>query len=175
MAVSSSSVVSQKLATRSAEVSFVSNASLEVIKARSTRVQGLIDPSTNQFAFVIPVSSFEGFNSALQRQHFNENYMESERYPKAAFSGKLIERINFSRDTSYQVRAKGELEVHGVKQVRIIKGTLTIRGREVRIETVFTIPLSDHDISIPQIVSQKIATEIDVVFQCLMQPQQNSP
>ncbi len=166
--------LAQKFSIRSSDIRFVSNASLEVIRARSQNVQGLIDPATHQFAFAIPIASFEGFNSALQRQHFNENYMESDQFPRATFSGKLIERIDFARDTTCQVRAKGELDIHGVRQVRIIKGMLTVRGNEVRIECNFTVPLTDHNITIPRIVSQKIATEIEVAFQCSMRTQ-NSP
>lgn len=152
-------------------IDFTSNASLEVIKASSSQVQGLIDPSNNQFAFKIPVTSFKGFNSELQREHFNDKYLESERYPNANFSGKIIEQINFDQDGTYEVRAKGDLDIHGVKQNRIIKSTLVIRGGTVTIESHFRVPLSDHNITIPSIVSQKIATEIAVDFNASMKKQ----
>src|SRR3982750_3786358 len=77
-----------KFATQKGEISFASKAQLELIKATSDKAQGLIDPATGQFAFNVPIQSFRGFNSELQRQHFNENYMESDRYPKATFTGK---------------------------------------------------------------------------------------
>lgn len=141
-----------------------SNAELELIKATSSETQGIIDPATNQFAFSVPVSSFKGFNSDLQRQHFNENYMETSKYAKASFSGKIIEQVNWTRDSVYTVRAKGELDVHGQKQTRIIKAKLTVRKNELLVDADFNVPLADHNISIPRIVSQKIATEIDVKF-----------
>ena len=150
------------------EIGFTSNAELELIKASSKKFQGIIDPSTNQFAFVVLVQSFQGFNSELQREHFNEKYLESEKYPKASFTGKIIEQLDFTKDGTYEVRAKGDLDIHGQKQTRIIKSKLTIKNGVVSIETSFAVPLADHNISIPRIVNQKIATEIEVSFSAMM-------
>lgn len=150
------------------EMAFTSNAELELIKAASNKVQGLIDPVTNQFAFTVDIKSFQGFNSALQREHFNEKYMESEKFPRARFIGKIIEPVDLTIDGTYAVRAKGELDIHGQKQTRIIKSTLTVSNGVLDLETRFFVPLTDHDISIPTIVSQKIATEIEVDFEATL-------
>jgi hypothetical protein len=158
----------KKLTVQKAQMAFTSDAELELISASSDKVQGLIDPVSNQFAFTVDVNTFRGFNSELQRQHFNEKYMESERYPKARFSGKIIEPIDFSTDQSYEVRAKGELDIHGQRQTRIIKTKVTIKDGIVYLTSNFFVPLSDHNISIPSIVSQKIATEIEINFQATM-------
>jgi polyisoprenoid-binding protein YceI len=158
----------KKYTTQKAALDFTSEAELELIKAASGEARGLIDPATNQFAFAVEVNSFKGFNSALQREHFNEKYMESEKFPKASFSGKIIEHVDFSKDGSYDVRAKGDLDIHGVKQMRIIKGKITIHNGALQVNAQFTVPLSDHNISIPTIVSQKIATEIQVQFEASM-------
>jgi hypothetical protein len=152
-------------------INFASKAQLELIKASSDKVQGLIDPATYQFAFAVDVSTFKGFNSELQREHFNEKYMESEKYPKAKFSGKIIEPIDFTADNTYEVRAKGELEIHGQRQTRIIKSKIVVKNGQLNIESFFTVPLADHNISIPNIVSQKIATEIEVEFNATMKLQ----
>ena len=157
-----------RYAIRKSTMSFTSSAELELIKASTSQVHGLIDPASNQFAFSVDVTSFQGFNSALQREHFNETYMESDRFPKATFSGKIIEPVDFSTDGKYDVRAKGELDIHGHKQTRIIKSTIAIDGGNISLQTHFLVPLSDHDISIPSIVSQKIATEIEVQFDATM-------
>src|SRR4051812_21099456 len=87
----------QRLQTRTAEISFTSNAQLEVISASSTKVVGIINTSNSEFAFRVEIRSFNGFNSELQRQHFYENYMETEKFPTASFSGKIIEQIDFSQ------------------------------------------------------------------------------
>ncbi len=161
--VLSVSVVAQnKFASKKGTIKFVSKAQLELIQATSGQLQGILDPATNQFAFLIDIKSFQGFNSGLQRQHFNDNYMESDKFPVAKFSGKIIEQVNYTLDNSIEVRAKGELEIHGQKQVRIIKSKITVKGNQVTIQTQFLVPLSDHNITIPKIVNQKIATEIEV-------------
>lgn len=153
------------------KIDFVSRAQLELIKASTDKVQGIIDPSTQQFAFSVDIKSFRGFNSELQREHFNEKYLESDTYPRAAFSGKIIEQIDFSTDGMHEVRAKGELDIHGRKQTRIIRSTVTIRNGTIVVTSAFLVPLADHNIAIPNIVSQKIATEIEVDFQATMKLQ----
>ena len=162
------SFAQKKYNTQKAFINFSSEAELELIKAASNDVRGIIDPATNKFAFTVDVNTFKGFNSELQREHFNEKYMESEKFPKASFSGKLIEQIDFTKNGTYEVRAKGDLDIHGVKQTRIIRGKLIINNGTLLVESQFLIPLSDHNISIPTIVSQKIATEIRIDFMASM-------
>src|SRR5690349_20272749 len=157
-----------KYSTNKGEVSFASNAELELIRARSGETQGLIDPLTNQFAFSVAIQTFKGFNSDLQRQHFNDNYMESSKYPRATFAGKIIEQLDFDKDSTYVVRAKGELDIHGQKQSRIIRSKVTVKKGSLQIESDFTVPLADHNIAIPKIVNQKIASEIEVVFRATL-------
>lgn len=157
-----------KYSVQKCEMAFTSNAELELIKASSNQVQGLIDPATNQFAFTVDIKTFQGFNSALQREHFNEKYMESDKYPRARFSGKIIEPVDLKADGTYNVRAKGDLDIHGKKQTRIIKSTITVSNGTLTVKSRFFVPLADHNISIPAIVSQKIATEIEVDFKATM-------
>ncbi len=149
-------------------VSFTSNAKLEVIKASSDKIQGLIDPANGQFAFLVKIQSFIGFNSSLQREHFNEKYMETEKFYDASFSGKIIEPIDFTKDGTYDVRAKGTLVVHGVRQARIIVSKIKIEKGTLKIDSNFNIMLADHDIKIPTIINEKVATEIIVTVDALM-------
>src|SRR6478609_1484216 len=162
----------QRLVTKNGEISFTSNAQLEVISASSNKVQGIINAATSEFAFKVEIRSFNGFNSELQRQHFYENYMETEKFPSATFSGKIIEQVDFSQDGTYEVRAKGDLDIHGEKQTRIIKCKVTIKNNTATLDSRFLVPLIDHNIKIPKIVNQKIATEIEVVFKATMTTQQ---
>jgi polyisoprenoid-binding protein YceI len=154
----------KRLFSEEGVVSFVSKADLELIKASSNKVVGLLDPSTNQFAFSVLVESFQGFNSSLQKSHFNENYMESTKFPKATFAGKIIEQTNLTVEGVYDIRAKGDLTIHGEVQPRIIKAKITIKKEGATVESEFTVPLTDHNIRIPKIVNQKIATEILINF-----------
>jgi len=144
------------------KVHFKSNAPLELIEAESDQLKGLIDFDQQTFAFTIAMTSFKGFNSALQREHFNENYMESEHYPRGTFSGKLIDKIDISRDGEYKVRAKGKLSIHGVEQERIIPATINVREGKLTITSQFVVMLADHNIGIPKVVQQKIAESIHV-------------
>src|SRR3954468_24029824 len=86
----------KKFVTEKGEINFTSNAQLELIKASSGELKGIIDPTNNQFAFRVNTRTFQGFNSSLQRDHFNENYIETEKCPTAVFSGKIIEQVDFS-------------------------------------------------------------------------------
>lgn len=144
------------------KITLRSEAPLEVIEAKSTRLRGAIDAENNTFAWSVEVKTFEGFNNPLQREHFNENYMESKNYPKATFTGKIIEQVDFGQDGTQTVRAKGKLTIHGVAQERIIKSQLTIKNGKVSVKSAFTVLLSDHSISVPKIVYQKISEEVAV-------------
>ena len=148
--------------TQNGSIYFKSDAPLELIEANSNALKGAIDPRKNTFAFTVSIASFEGFNSPLQKEHFNENYLESNEFKTASFSGKIIEKTDLTKDGTYSVRAKGELKVHGVKQERIIKSTVTVKDGKLFLESSFSVLLKEHNIPVPKIVYQKIAEEIQV-------------
>ncbi len=156
--------------TLNGTVLFRSDAPQELIKAESNELKGAIDPASKTFTFKIRISSFEGFNSGLQRIHFNENYLESAVYPEASFKGKIIEDIDFKKDGRYEIRAKGNLNIHGIEQERIIKSELIIRQGKMYINTAFTVTLPDHNIPIPRIVKDKLAQEIKVEIKANLDP-----
>lgn len=152
----------EMLVAEKGSISLRSEAPLEIIEFESSSLRGVINPDTKSFAFTVSISSFRGFNSEIQRTHFMENYMEQKNFPQATFTGKIIEDIPFHTPGTYSVRAKGELDIHGVKKERIIKGILIIKNNAVQIQTNFSVPVADHGIAIPKIVKQKIADEIEV-------------
>ncbi|MBK9254888.1 MAG: YceI family protein [Saprospiraceae bacterium] len=143
-------------------VLFVSDAPLEIIKAKSEKMQGVIQLKEQKFAFSVPIKSFEGFNGPLQREHFNENYLESNIFPTATYTGKLLDSIDVTTDGSYTVRTKGKLTIHGITKERILKHKITVQKGILTITSEFTVLLSDHNITIPKIVFNKIAEEIKV-------------
>ncbi len=156
--------------TTSGKISFRSDAPLEVIRASSNDLIGALDLSKNNFSFKIDIHSFQGFNSPLQKEHFNENYMESDKYPNASFSGKIIEDVDLSVDGTYNVRAKGILTIHNVSQERIIQSDVTVKKNIITVHSNFTVLLSDHNIPIPQVVNQKLANEIKVEMNATFEP-----
>ena len=143
-------------------VLFESEAPLENIQAQSNKMRGIIKPSTKEFACTVDINTFEGFNSDVQQTHFLENYLEWKKYPQATFTGKFIEDIPFDTPGTYSVRAKGDLTIHGAIKERIIRGTLIVKKNGIHIESEFSIPVSDHGITIPKIVQQKISDDIQV-------------
>jgi hypothetical protein len=152
----------QDYKVKTGSIAFRSDAPLELIKAQSNELKGLLIPAKKQFAFIVSIKSFKGFNSPLQQEHFNENYLESNKYATASFEGKIIEDIDFTKDGVYSIRAKGNLNIHGVVQERIIKSELTIKNAAISIKSSFTVLLNDHNIPIPKVVNEKLASEIKV-------------
>lgn len=159
----------------SGSVSFSSDAPFEMIKASSGGLKGLLDPAKKTFAFKINMASFVGFNSALQQEHFNENYVESSHYPEATFNGKIIEDDDITADGSYTIRAKGNLIIHGVTQERIIKAGLVVKQGKISFKSNFTVLLSDHNIPVPKVVKDKLSTEIKVEVKGMMEPKTPNP
>lgn len=152
-------------------IDFTSDAPLEVIKASSDKLVGALDIDSKDFYFRVYMNTFEGFNSALQREHFNENYLETHKYPKAIFKGRIIEDIDYSQEGTYTIRAKGKLNIHGIENNRIIKCKLRILNENlIEVSATFTVFLSEHNIKIPNIVNQKIAEEIDVLIKTTLKP-----
>lgn len=143
-------------------IAFISEAPLEKIEASTQKIQGILTIADKKLAFKIDIQSFQGFNSPLQREHFNENYMKSQQFPDANFSGKIIEDVEWEKDGNYQVRVKGNLMIKGITVEKIIKGSITINKGNIRIISAFDVPLAEYDIKIPKVVFQKIAEEIKV-------------
>lgn len=156
--------------TDSGHVEFTSDAALEFIQASSNELAGILNINDLSFSFTVPMASFQGFNSALQRTHFNENYIESEKFPHSTFKGKIIEEIDFTSPGTYQIRAKGNLNVHGTDKDRIIRCTVQVEKGTISVESSFTVPLNEHKIKIPSIVQQKIAEIIDVSVRLKLKP-----
>lgn len=144
------------------EVSFTSDAPLEVIRAKSDKLIGIIDPVTGEFAFSVKLKTFNGFNSALQQEHFHENYMRTSLYPTLSYSGKLLDKLDEGITGNIELRTKGKFYINGVYSERILKHKVRKENQTFIIESDFTIRLADHHILIPKIVHKKIAEEIHI-------------
>lgn len=160
----SAQVCAQKYITEKADISFFSEAPIENIKATTSEASSLIDLATGEFAFSVPIKSFT-FRKSLMKKHFNENYMDSEKYPKATFKGTL--KNYQTTPGSYRAIAIGELTIHGRKNKVEIEGDLVVTDKSVEINAVFPVALKDHNIKIPKILFSNIAeiVEVTVAFQ----------
>ena len=146
---------------KNSEFSFFSKAPMEDIEARNTKASSIINTSNRELVVRIPIAQFQ-FNNKLMQQHFNENYMESEKFPNATFKGKINEMIDFSKSGVYEVSASGTLNIHGIDQERTIKGKLIVAENTLNLDARFDVILIDHKIDIPKLVFMKIAEKIAV-------------
>ncbi|NQY08047.1 MAG: YceI family protein [Flavobacteriales bacterium] len=142
-------------------VTFYSWAPMEDIKAENTNTKSFIRTTDNSIVVRVPIKSFK-FEKALMEEHFNENYLESDEFPNATFSGKIIGEYDLKKDGVYNVKAKGDFTLHGVKKSKEFEGTLEVKGEKVTLNTKFDVLLEDHDIEIPKVVFQNIAEKIEV-------------
>ncbi|MEZ4722423.1 MAG: YceI family protein [Flavobacteriales bacterium] len=156
---------------KSGWVKFVSEAPLERIEAENSKVSAVINVTQKSVAFKVPIVSFQGFNSALQHEHFNENYMEVDDFPQATFNGKIIEDVDLTKVGTYKVRVKGMLSIHGIEKERIINGKVVVANDGITVASSFEVPLADHDIAIPKIVNQKISEVINVEIKSTLKAQ----
>jgi len=162
MLTSFQAVKAQTYLFSNAQLQFVSEAPLETIQAWNKEVTGAIDLQQKTFVVQIKNTAFQGFNSPLQQEHFFENYLESHKYPRSVFKGKLIDVFDPNEPGTHEIRIKGILDIHGVQQERIVRVTVQVTPQGIRFNTQFTVQLADHQISIPRIVYQKISEEIKV-------------
>jgi polyisoprenoid-binding protein YceI len=153
----------QKVLTKNGHVWFYGKTPLEEIEAHNRQVVSIIDESTGEINFMLLIKSFE-FKRALMQEHFNENYIESDKYPKSTFKGKItnLDKIDFKKDGVYPAEVSGDLTLHNVTKPVTAKGTIEIKGSSVMAKAKFVTTPHDFDIAIPSVVEDKIAKEIDV-------------
>ncbi len=144
------------------KIHFFSDTKLEDIEATAMNAICVLNTETKKVSAKVKHESFR-FRDRLMQEHFNENYMESDKYPYASLEMVIVEDLDYSKDGTYDVTLKGTLDMHGVKQEREIKGKLTIKnGAPVNATAVFIIKLADHGIKIPSVVGANIAEDIEV-------------
>lgn len=162
-------VYAQKYITRTGKVSFFSSTPVENISAVNNEVGSVLDSKTGDVVFQIAIKSFK-FEKALMEEHFNENYMESDKFPKSDFKGKIadISKVNFSKDGKYDVTAAGKLTMHGVTKDVSIPGTVTVKGGQAILNAKFKVKPQDYKIKIPSMVESKIAKEIEVTVNSIL-------
>jgi len=149
------------LKSNQVKIGFFSSTPIEDIKALSEKGASVLLIKSKDIVFQVSIKSFE-FSNKLMQQHFNESYMESDKYPTASFKGKIVEDIDFSKKGNYPITAKGKLKVHGVEKDRTINGTLQISDTGMSLTSAFDVACKDHQIEIPSIVFKKIAEVIKV-------------
>ncbi len=161
----------QKMMTREGYIRFFGTTPAEDIEGVSNQAQSVIDVSTGDMAWQVLMTTFS-FEKALMQEHFNENYVESESYPKASFAGRIenIGDLDFDTDGEYDVTLAGKLTIHGVTKDVTANGTITIKDGEALLDVTFDAAPEDYNIEIPSVVRDKIAREFDVTVKAKYQP-----
>jgi hypothetical protein len=160
-----------KFFTRNGTINFYSDGSNEKIEAVNHKVSCVLDAATGNMEFAVLMQAFE-FEKALMQEHFNENYVESEQFPKATFKGTITDNntVKYSVDGIYKVNVTGKLTLHGVTNDVTTKGTITVKGGKVIANSEFKILLSDYKIEIPSLVKDKIAKDVRIVVDSQLDP-----
>ncbi|MEI9921779.1 MAG: YceI family protein [Bacteroidota bacterium] len=166
--VAGSSFAQKKYSADKTDVQFYSHAPLEDIKATNTKSSAIFNADNGEIAFSVSMKDFK-FAKALMQEHFNEKYVESEKYPKSTFQGTVV---GYKPDVKglQQVKAQGKLTIHGVTKDIDVPGTVEGQGNKLQMKSKFTVKVADYNIAIPSIVFQKIAEEVEVTLDFTFKP-----
>jgi polyisoprenoid-binding protein YceI len=167
IACSALSVKAQKVYTKNGNISFFSKSPLENITATNNQVMSVLNTQTGEMQFSALIKSFH-FEKALMQEHFNENYMESSKFPKSTFKGSVsdISKVAMAKDGTYPVVVSGDLTIHGVTKKVSTPGTLTVKNGVISGKSVFSVKLAEYGISIPKLVKDNIAENIEITVNC---------
>lgn len=161
-------VQGQKYISESSKISFYSRASIEDIAADNTKSLSMFNAETSEVAFSVPIREFK-FAKSLMEEHFNEKYLETEKYPKSTFQGKIVD---FQPQLSgvQQVKAQGKFTLHGVTKDIEVPGILEMANGKVMMKSKFKVKLIDYNIARPKLLWQNIADEIEVTIDFIFKP-----
>lgn len=156
----------QKFMTRSGKVTFFSSTPIENIEAFNNEAAAAINSATGDVLFQVPIKSFK-FEKQLMQEHFNESYMESDKFPKAEFKGK-ISGVDLTKDGIYKTTVSGKMTIHGVTKDVQIPGTITVKAGELTLNAKFNVATADYKINIPSVAAGKVAKQIEVTVNTIL-------
>lgn len=174
LAFACSALAQDRYYTKSGKISFFSKSTLENIEAHNKSVTCVLDTRSGQLQFAVLMKGFE-FEKALMQEHFNENYVESHKYPKSEFKGTVVNlsEIDFKREGTYKAKVQGKLSMHGVTREVETTGTITVKSGRIHADANFHVLLADYNISIPSVVKDNIAKSINIRVDCELDPLKN--
>lgn len=157
--------------TKNAKVNFFSETSLEDIDAKNKSSVSVLDTKSGTLQFSLLIKGFEFDNEEMQ-EHFNENYLESDKFPKAEFKGQVINNtaVNYKKRGTYNVQVKGMMTIHGVTKEVQTTGTIKVDNDNLKANSTFNIALADYGIKIPKLVRDKIAKTVKVTIDAKLDP-----
>jgi hypothetical protein len=161
----------EKYFTRDATISFFSTTPVEDIKAINSKVSCVLDSETGKIEFAVLMKAFV-FKKALMEEHFNENYVESSKYPKATFKGQIenLDEIDFLKDGNYPTSIKGTMNIHGESKEITASGTIEVKNGNILLSSDFNLLPEDFAIEIPGVVRDKIAKQLLISLNAQLAP-----
>lgn len=168
ISMSTLAIGQQRFFAEKPAITFFSDGLVEDIAAINRRVTSIFDVVSGEIAYLMNVKDFE-FSNKLMQTHFNEKYLESEKFPKSSFKG-TIKGYNHSTGGTQQVNATGKLTIHGVTRDVNIPGTLEKNGDKLMMKAKFLVKLADYNITVPQVVWDKIAQQVEVTIDFVYRP-----
>ena len=170
MMVCSIQVSAQKFYTKTGKVSFFSSTAMENISATNKSSVCLLDSKTGDLQFAILLKGFE-FKKALMQEHFNNDYVESDKFPKSEFKGQITNNssVNYTTNGSYPVTVKGKMTLHGETKDVETTGTIVVKDGKVQANSVFNLMLADYKVNIPNMYRDNISKSIKITVDCLLE------
>lgn len=168
LATASLTIHAQKFLTRNGKITFYSHTPVEDIKSENNEVASVFNTATGELEFKVAIKSFR-FKLAAMEEHFNDaNYMESDKYPKAGFKGKIVNlsAVNFTKDGTYNVTVKGDLTIKDVTKPVVAEGTVTVSGGKIKAVSTFNIKRKDFNVIGQSFAQKKIAEDIQLTVDC---------
>ncbi len=161
----------QKYFTRTGSIKFYSNAPLEKIEGHNQNVTSVFDINSGRIEFAVLIKAFQ-FEKALMQEHFNENYLESSKFPKSSFKGQIInyQDLDFSKNGIYPVKVKGDLTIHGVTHTIQTEGKFVVKNGAISAQSIFIVTVANYKIKIPRIVRENIAKTVKVTVNMDYEP-----
>jgi polyisoprenoid-binding protein YceI len=160
---------SPKFFTRNGVVSFTSDAPIEKIEAVNKQVNCILNTQTSDIAFKIVVKSFD-FEKQAMADHFNNDYLHSDKFPNATFDGKITTPIDYTKNGKYTVTVEGKLTIHGVTNNVKQTGTIEIKDGKITAKSKFSVKLSDYKVIVPTDYVAKISNIVNIDINAVMTP-----
>lgn len=172
-AIANITIAQGKYFTKTGKIDFDATVSKspEDIKAVNKSTTMVIDTKTGNMQFLVLMKGFE-FTRSLMQEHFNENYVESTKFPKAEFKGKITDNaaVNYTKDGAYKVKVKGKLTMHGVTKDTESDGVITVKAGKITATSTIVTSFADYKISIPTLVADKVANTAKINITCALEP-----
>lgn len=163
-------IKAQRYFTKAGTIYFNASGNSEIVEATNKSVTSVMDTQTGALQFSVMMKAFQ-FDKALMEEHFNENYVESSRFPKCEFKGEIQnnQQIQYNKEGSFQSIVKGKLTIHGITKDVEASGTISVKDGKIHALSEFKILLSDFNIEIPGLVKDKISNEVKIRVDCSME------